>query len=166
MRKQTFAWAIGLSLLTGGLSHGGRAQEPSPLRRLVAKPDQPVDERLSRTLDEIRRSFLDRDSRRLDACLGEKKVFFSIQSRAAEAGYYTRSQLRFIFEKIFRELQTRSFNLAPEDVTVSEENQAFFRTEWTYVPAGSEVAVTEHLHFSFAKDKNGWRISEIKAAPK
>jgi len=140
------------------------AQGVQPSRRLIA-PDgaAQIEESLSRTLTQVRRSFVDQDIGRLTGCLGEKKAFLSIKPRS-DAGYYTRSQIHFIFEKVFRDLKTRSFDFSPRDLTVSEEGRAFLRAEWTYLVSGAETPVTERLHFAFEKERGGWVISEIKAA--
>lgn len=162
MDKLGSAALLASLLLVVPSAPGARGVQPS--RRLIA-PDAAakIEENLSRTLTQVRRSFVDQDVDRLTGCLGEKKAFLSIKPRS-EAGYYTRSQIHFIFEKIFRDLRTRSFDFSREDLTVSEEGRAFLRAEWTYLPSSSETPVTERLHFAFEKEREGWVISEIKAA--
>jgi hypothetical protein len=152
------AWLVLLTL------PAAEAQVVQPSRRLIA-PDSTVkiEESLTRTLTQVRRSFVEQDVDGLTGCLGEKKAFLSLKPRS-EAGYYTRSQIHFIFEKIFRDLRTRSFEFSSEDLTLSQEGRAFLRAEWTYLAAGSETAVTDRLHFTFEKEKSGWVISEMKGA--
>lgn len=155
----------------GGASAGGEdgqqvSTDISPVRRLVEENNDDRDEDLQQTIYEVRLSFLERETERLEKCFAEKKVFISLRSRAGEAGYYTRSQLHFIFDKVFRDLQTRSFKYSPRDITLSKDGRAFFRSEWTYMVLGSDDVVTEHLHFSFEKDKGSWQIYELKAVSK
>ena len=156
-------WApLVFSALTGATAS---AQVVSPYKRLVPKTDEPkLDSELTRTLGALRGAFLSRDADQLARALADKKIFLSL--RAAETGYYTRSQIRFIFQKMFREMRTQSFGYAREDVAVSDEGRAFVRTDWTYTATGAETPVTERLLFAFEKEQASWNVSEIKAAPR
>ena len=78
---------------------------------------------------------------------------------------FRKNPFEFIFDKMFQDLKTLSFEYSPRDI-IPEENSAYFRSEWTYVALGSDTVVTEQMHFLFAKEKDGWRISEIKASSK
>lgn len=140
------------------------SQERLTLKRLSTNAAKRKDEGLNVTISAVRSSFIDRDTDRLASCVGNKKVYLSLKLRTGEAGYYTRSQVHFIFDKMFRDHRTRSFEYSPSDITISEEGRAFVRSEWTYVVLGSDTVVTENLRFLFEKEKDGWQISEIKAS--
>ena len=139
-------------------------QEAFTLRRLTNLNKERKDDGLDDSIKQVRSSFLERDTKKLARTVGKGKVYLSLKSRRSETGYYTKSQLQFIFDKMFQDLRTRSFDYSSRDVTISEDNRADFRSEWTYVTLGSDTVVTEHLHILFVKEKSGWRISEIKAS--
>lgn len=148
----------------GGTSFAQQSDSPYlNIKRLVPESNARRDDGLQETIHRVRQSFQDQEAAQLEACFATKKVFVSLRSKEAEAGYYTRSQLHFIFEKVFRDLQTRSFNYSPSDVTVSGDGRAFFRSQWTYKVMGSDTTVTELLHFSLEKENNDWRIFELKS---
>jgi len=159
-----------LALLLAAPSGRAFAQDTDPpylaIKRLVPESTAKRDDGLQETIHRVRQSFQDQEAAQLESCFATKKVFVSLRSKEAEAGYYTRSQLHFIFEKVFRDLQTRSFNYSPSDVTVSGDGRAFFRSQWTYKVMGSDTTVTELLHFSLEKEKNDWRIFELKSVSK
>ena len=165
-QNQIVLLAVVMSFLSG-ISF---AQENDPpfysVKRLVPSSGGKSDDGLQQTIHDVRLSFLEQETERLEKCFAGKKVFISLRSKETEAGYYTRSQLHFIFDKVFRDLQTVSFNHAPPDVTISQDGRAFFRSEWTYKVLGSDTVVTEHLHFSFEKENGDWRIFELKSVSK
>lgn len=141
-------------------------QEYLSIKRLVPASSSKRDDGLQETIHRVRQSFQDQEADLLESCFATKKVFISLRSKEAEAGYYTRSQLHFIFDKVFRDLKTRSFNYSPSDVTVSGDGRAFFRSQWTYKVMGSDTTVTELLHFSLEKENKDWRIFELKSVSK
>jgi alpha-ketoglutarate-dependent taurine dioxygenase len=159
-----------LALAAGTFSSSLSAQENVKqfysVKRLLPDSGPDRDEGLQQTILQVSQSFMERETERLEKCFAAKKVFISLRSKQAEAGYYTRSQLHFIFDKIFGDLQTRTFEYSPSDITISEDGRAFFRSEWTYMVLGSDTVVTEHLHFSFEKEKGDWRIFELKSISK
>ena len=157
-------------VVIGSVGGTAVAQENDPnylsIKRLVPPSSSKRDDGLQETIHRVRQSFQDQQAVQLESCFATKKVFVSLRSKEVEAGYYTRSQLHFIFDKVFRDLQTRSFNYSPSDVTVSSDGRAFFRSQWTYKVMGSDTTVTELLHFSLEKEDDAWRIFELKSVSK
>lgn len=147
-----------------GVIAADSSQEAFTLRRLTNITKKRKDDGLDHSIEQVRSSFLERDTKKLAQTVGKGKVYLSLKSRRSETGYYTKSQLQFIFDKMFQDLRTRSFDYSSRDITISEDDRADFRSEWTYVTLGSDTVVTEHLHFLFVKEKSEWRISEIKAS--
>ena len=136
------------------------------VKRLVTDSGRDRDKGLQQKIHQVRLSFMERKTERLEGCFSSKKVFISLRSKKTEPGYYTRSQLHFIFDNLFEDRQTRTFKYSPSDITISKDGRAFFRSEWTYMMLGSDTVVTEHLHFSFEKEKGDWRILELKSVSK
>ena len=164
MRRLIISCTMLYLLPLGAVSAQLPTQEILTLKRLSSDASKRKDEGLNATIGMVRSSFMNRDTDRLARCIGSKKVYVSLKSKVGEAGYYTRSQVHFIFDKMFRDHRTRSFEYSPSDITISEEGRAYFRSEWTYMVLGSDTVVTEHLHFLFEKEKDGWEISEIRAS--
>lgn len=156
--------AINYLSVPSGAVAADSSQEAFTLRRFTNISKKRKDDGLNESIEQVRSSFLERDTKKLARTVGKGKVYLSLKSRRSETGYYTKSQLQFIFDKMFQDLRTRSFDYSSRDVTISEDNRADVPSEWTYVTLGSDTVVTEHLHILFVKEKDEWRISEIKAS--
>jgi hypothetical protein len=139
------------------------SQQPITLKRLTSDAKLRTDEGLNRIIGGVRASFLDKDPEKLADHFGSTKIYLSMKTKTQEAGYYTGSQLQFIFDKMFQDLQIRSFEYSKKDITILGEKNAYCRAEWTYVALGSDAVVTERLIISFAREREGWKISEIRA---
>ncbi len=167
------------SILLVGLLFSSWAvgQTPSPsIKRLIsakneenrrgsrAKEDV---EHLSRTADRVERAFEDSDADELEACLSEKRIYVSLKAGGEEAGYYGRSQVRHMVDKLFRERKTDSFSYDKADIEVSGGESAAFRAEWTYLAREADAVVTEQLRFKLDRadgpEGDDWRVSEIRA---
>jgi hypothetical protein len=165
------------SILLVGLlfSSVAMGQTPSVQRLISAKNEEnkrgrkaPEDvEQLSRTITRVGRAFEAGDPDELEQCLSEKRIYLSMRARGEEAGYYGRSQVKFMLAKLFRERRTDSFTYDPENIELESGESAAFRAEWSYVAAEEENVVTEQLRFKLdrAKSPDGhdWRVSEIRA---
>lgn len=140
---------------------------------LKGSKEQEDVEHVSRTIDRVERAFKAGDPEALEQCLSEKRIYLSLKARGEEAGYYGRSQVKFMLAKLFRERQTDSFTYDPEDIEVSGRENAAFRAEWNYTALEADDVVTEELRFKLERAKgpegpygsNGddWRVSEIRA---
>jgi hypothetical protein len=164
-----------VGLFFSGLSLG---QTPSVQRLVSAKneetrrgsKEQEDVEHLSRTIDRVERAFEAGDPDELEGCLSEKRIYLSLKARGEEAGYYGRSQVKFMLAKLFRERRTDSFTYDPEDIEVSRGESAAFRAEWSYLAVEVDDVVTEQLRFKLERAKgpedpkgDDWRVSEIRA---
>ncbi len=156
---------IGLLFLAGPgtRTSAAESQQPITLKRLTSDAKLRTDEGLNRIISGVRNSFLEKDSAKLADHFGSTKIYLSLKTKTQEAGYYTDSQLQFIFDRMFQDLQIRSFEYSKKDITILSEKNALCRTEWTYVALGSDAVVTERLIISFAREREGWKISEIRA---
>ncbi len=165
-------WAVPVMIaILAAATSGLVAAQEAPrqfysVKRLVSDSERDRDEGLQQRIHQVRLSFMERETELLEECFSGKKVFISLRSKKTEPGYYTRSQLHFIFDNLFEDLQTRTFKYSPADISISKDGRAFFRSEWTYMVLGSDTVVTEHLHFSFEKEKGAWRIFELKSVSK
>ena len=164
MRFLTLACLLGSLVFPSGAIGASPPQESLRLKRFTPEDEPPQDQELLRMIQKVKRSFLERDAAQLEDCFGSSKIFVSLKTSAGNPGYYTRSQVHFIFDKLFRDVATRTFRYSPRDVSISKDDRAFLRSEWTYVVLDSDSLVTEHMHFSFEKENEGWRISEVKAS--
>ncbi len=122
---------------------------------------------LSSTIDRVERAFESGDADELDQCLSEKKIYLSLKAHGEEAGYYGKSQVKFMLAKLFRERKTDSFTYDPGQVEVSRGDNAAFRAKWNYVGPEADDVVTEELRFRLDRSKgpggDDWRVSEIRA---
>jgi hypothetical protein len=120
--------------------------------------------RLTQTIDRVERAFEAGDTDELEPCLSEKRIYLSLRARGEEAGYYGRSQVKFMLDKLFQERRKRTFSYDPEDVEILHEGSARFRAEWSYVEFEADDVVTEHLRFKLDRATgDDWRVSEIRA---
>ena len=132
---------------------------------LEDKRDLETDILVDATLDRVGRSFHTGDADELEACLvtGKRKIYLSLEIDDSQRGHYGPGQVRHIFGRLFREVETRSFIY---DSTKVEHHSggATFRADWTYVVLDTDERVTERLQFKLEKGKSDWRIYEIRAA--
>lgn len=167
MGRRWVRLGVALSLLAGT----AEAQTATSLSHLIsAKKDEEAKredasstEFLGKTIGWVGQAFELGDADALEECLVSRKVYLSLRSRGDEAGYYGRSQVKFMFAKLFRERRTDSFTYDPADVEVSGDGTAHFRADWSYMVLDEDDVVTEHLRFRLERTKDDWRISEIRA---
>jgi hypothetical protein len=171
MNRRT-ACILLVGLLFAGLSFG---QTPSVQRLISAKNEenrrgsrgQEDVQHVSRTIDRVERAFEAGDPDELEHCLSSKKIYVSLKARGDEAGYYGRSQVKYMFRRLFGERRTDSFTYHPEEVEVSGGASARFRAEWSYTGLEEDDVVTEQLRFKLdrAAGPNGddWQVSEIRS---
>lgn len=175
MRWKAFLIALALLLAAGFAS----AQNPSYIKNLEklinraadapkeaeeeeADPDETL---IAAVLDRTGRVFERGDADGLEECLvrGKRKVFLSLAAGGKDPSHYGTSQLKFIFDEIFREVRTRSFVYDSRDID-RYNGIAIVRAGWTYNLVSDDELVTEQLQFKLQKDEAGWRIFEIRAA--
>jgi hypothetical protein len=153
----------------------GQTQSPSIKRLISAKNEETRRgsrakedlEHLSRTANRVERAFEDGDADELEACLSEKRIYVSLKARGEEAGYYGRSQVRHMVDRLFRERRTDSFSYDPAGIDASSGESADLRAEWTYLAREADAVVTEQLRFKLERadgpDDSDWRVSEIRS---
>ena len=129
------------------------------------KRDLETDVLVDATIDSVGRSFHAEDADQLEACLvtGKRKIYLSLEIGDSQRGHYGPGQVRHIFGRLFREVETRSFVYDPTEVE-RHGGGAAFRADWTFVVLDTDELLTERLQFKLEKGKSAWRIYEIRAA--
>jgi hypothetical protein len=159
---------VGLALAMGAATASSQNPAPTLIHLLDASEKEtrrepaPDDDGLFRLVDRVGSAFEAGDSDRLESCLVAGKVYLSLKSRQDESGYYGKSQVRFMFSKLFRERKTDSFVYDSEDVEFTGDESAYVRADWSYIVLDQDDLVTEHLRFKLDRGKNGWSVSEIR----
>ena len=131
---------------------------------LEDKRDLETDILVEATLDRVGRSFHTGDADELEACLvtGKRKISLVLEiDDNSQRGHYGPGQVRHIFGRLFREVETRSFIYDSTDIE-RHSGSATFRADWTYVVVDTDEPVTERLEFKLEKGKSDWRIYEIR----
>lgn len=166
------AWALSRSDASAVES-----QQPTPtyLKTLIGNrggkttslEDRKPDAELAATITGIRRAFEEGNARRLDSALHrDLRIRVSLQSRADEAGYFQRSQVMFMLDKLFDERETESFSFEPVEPDSADDTSAHVHAQWSYTVVGNDAEVTEHLRFKLLRRASDWYISEILTAPR
>jgi hypothetical protein len=106
------------------------------------------------------------DANELDELTARRKIYVALGTRSDEAGYYGRAQVKFMFEKLFRERQTRSFTYDSREIEPTSDDGAYFRAAWTYAVLDEDEVVTTSLRFRLERAGDDWRITEIRSAPR
>ena len=96
------------------------------------------------------------------ACAARSLAHFSVEAGGKKADNYGTSQLKFIFDQIFRKVKTQSFRYDSRDVERFKDI-AMLTAEWTYVILDKDEEVTEFLQFTLEKDEAAWRVFEIRS---
>lgn len=117
------------------------------------------------TINRLGRAFDAGDAETLESCLvtGKRKIYLALEIDAPQPGHYGPGQIRHIFGRLFRELETRSFEYDSREIR-RQSGGAVFRADWTYVALDTDEIVTERLQFKLEKDAGDWRVFEIRAA--
>ncbi len=134
-------------------------------KELEDKRDLETDVLVDATIDRVGRSFHNEDADELEACLvtGKRKIYLSLEIDDSQRGHYGPGQVRHIFGRLFREVETRAFIYDSTDVG-RHTGSTTFRADWTFVVLDTDELVTERLQFKLEKGKSAWRIYEIRAA--
>jgi hypothetical protein len=147
----------------------GAEQDPVPsLRHLITakneetRRDVRADEGLESTINRVGRAFELGDANVLEGCLVPRKIYLSLKATGEEAGYYGKSQVRFMFQKLFRERSTDSFLYDSEEIEMPSSGTAYVRATWTYAAPEADDVETEHLRLKLEKTKDDWSVSEIR----
>jgi len=180
MARQAFLVTLVVTALTASVSAqveiGERViqQPPVYLKTLTSTHKEPLEEtkdletdvRVDATLDHVGSSFRRGDADELEACLvtGKRKIYLALEiDDDTQPGHYGPGQVRHIFGRLFREIETRSFNYDATDLE-RRGGVATFRADWTYIVVDTDELVTERLQFELEKGKSDWRIYEIHAS--
>ncbi len=127
--------------------------------------DVEVDVLVDDTIGRLGQAFHAGDAETLESCLvtGKRKIYLALEIEDPQRGHYGPGQVRHIFGRLFRELETRSFVYDSREIT-HENGSAVFRADWTYVVLETDEVVTERLQFKLEEGASDWRIFEIRAA--
>ena len=173
MGRQVVLVIFGL-VFASALAYGQNPEYLENLERLINKayaPEEKIDVEaedfeaddllVERAIDCVGRAFARGEGRELGDCLTKKtRVYLSIEAGGKKADNYGTSQLKFIFDQIFREVKTQSFRYDSRDVERFKDI-AMLTAEWTYVILDKDEEVTEYLQFSLEKGESAWRVFEI-----
>jgi len=178
MARQVFMvtlalWALSASV-SGQIYVGERVvqQPPVYLKTLTSTHkenfeetrDLETDVLVDATLARVGRSFHNGDADELETCLvtGKRKIYLALEiDDDSQRGHYGPGQVRHIFGRLFREVETRSFIYDSTDIE-RHSGGATFRADWTYVVLDTDEPVTERIEFKLEKGKSDWRIYEIR----
>lgn len=183
MVQQAFLVTLALAALAGSHSaQPGATESESPftiqqppvyLKSLTSMREKDLEDRgglemdvlVDATINRVRRSFRTGDADELEACLvtGKRKIYLSLEIDNHRRGHYGPGQVRHIFGRLFREVETRSFIYDSKEIE-RHSGGAVFRADWTYVVLDTDEVLTERLQFKLEKGKSDWRIYEIRAA--
>ena len=175
MRRQAVFVIFGL-VFASAVAYGQKPKYLENLERLINKahaPEEKTDEEaedfeaddllVERAIDCVGRAFARGEARELGDCLTKKpRVYLSVEAGGKKADNYGTSQLKFIFDQIFREVKTQSFRYDSRDVECFKDI-AMLTAEWTYVILDKDEEVTEYLQFTLEKDESAWRVFEIRS---
>ena len=178
MARQAFMVVLALWALSASVSAqvyvGERVSQQPPVylktltsthkENLEEKRDLETDVPVDATLDRVGRSFLDGDADELETSLvtGKRKIYLALEIDGdSQRGHYGPGQVRHIFGRLFREVETRSFIYDSTDIE-RYSGGATFRADWTYVVLDTEGSVTKRIEFKLEKGKSDWRIYEIR----
>jgi hypothetical protein len=164
--RRVLAVTLGLALIaSAGFAQPRPNQSIKQLVNSRKSEDIKNDRLLGSAIDRIGRAFESGNADALEECLVPmpRKVYLSMKAAGDAAGYYGRSQVKFMFDRLFRERMTDAFTYDRTDVDDSGDGGASFRADWTYVTPDEDEIVTERLRFKLERTKNDWQVSEIRA---
>jgi len=177
MRRQAVLIIFGL-VFASVVAYGQNPRYLENLERLINKAHAPEEKSedaeeeenfgaddllVERAIHCVGRAFNRGEARELSDCLTKKpRVYLSVEAGGKKAANYGTSQLKFIFDQIFRKVKTQSFRYDSRDVERFKDI-AMLTAEWTYVILDKDEEVTEFLQFTLEKDEAAWRVFEIRS---
>src|SRR5262245_1568805 len=112
-----------------------------------------------RSMELIARAFRTRSVDPLTSILPpEGKVYLSLRSVGGEAGYFGRSQVYFIFKKIFSQYETAGFEIRSQrddEGATPTSRQAYCVGVWTYRRQGGHGGEVQ-IHFVLTSTGDRW----------
>jgi len=129
------------------------------------REDIEEDHRLDETINRLGRAFELRDPEALESCLvtGKRRIYLALDIDEQRRRHYGPGQVRHIFGRLFRDIETRSFVYDSSEIE-HQSGGAVFRADWTYVVLDTDEVVTERLQFKLEQGANDWRVYDIRAA--
>lgn len=120
---------------------------------------------LDETINRLGRAFELRDPEALESCLvtGKRRIYLALDIDEQRRRHYGPGQVRHIFGRLFRDIETRSFVYDSSEIE-HQSGGAVFRADWTYVVLDTDEVVTERLQFKLEQSANDWRVYDIRAA--
>ena len=120
---------------------------------------------LRRAIERIVSAFEAGDASAVEDCLLRSPIFFTLKAKGDQKGFFGPSQIKFMFERLFEERETRGFTYDSERLGLARDASVSFRADWTYVVLDEDELATELLRFKMERSGKDWRISEIRSAP-
>lgn len=149
----------------------GVHQQSPYLRTLTSAREKDHEERedleknalVEAAIGRVESAFLTGDADELEACLvtGKRRIYLSLESDDSEPSHYGPGQVRHIFGRLFREVETRAFSSSGEVEQLS--GSAVFRADWRYIVLETDEEVTDRLEFTLEEGPNAWRVFEIRS---
>lgn len=129
---------------------------------LEEKKDLEQDVLVDAAISRVGSAFLAGDADELESCLvtGKRRIYLSLETDDGQRGHYGPGQVRQIFARLFREVETRSFRYDEDEVEL-RGGGAVFHADWKYVVLDTDEPVSERLEIKLEKGKSAWRVYEI-----
>lgn len=116
---------------------------------------------VERALDAVSRAFGAENASLLrDSLSDDRKVGLSLAMHSPDKAHYAPDQVRFIFERLFKDVVTREFSYDSETIEHRARSASIY-ADWTYLAAGSEAPVTLRLRFLLEKNGDDFKVFEI-----
>lgn len=134
-------------------------------KKLESREDIEEDFLLDRAINGVGRAFELGDPDVLESHLvaGKRRIYLALDIDEHRRGHYGPGQVRHIFGRRFRDIETRSFVYDSSEIERQNES-AVVRADWTYVVLDTDEVVRERLQLKLEKGSSDWRVYEIRAA--
>lgn len=147
--------ALAAVLIASCLELRADTQAPSP-----PAPDQSLD----RSMESIARAFRTEKPEPITSLMSpDGKVFISLMSLGGGAGYYSRDQVYFIFNRMFTQHDTVKFDLHRQKSENPGRDFVFCIGNWRY-HRHDGVDGDIQIHFVLSMRKGAWSLVEIREA--
>jgi hypothetical protein len=147
-----------------------RARVRTVLLALMAEafasiPGAPGDEGLTARIRRVEAAFRRGDATELRASFAAAgKVRVELRDLTEGQSWYASGQLQVLFARIFEDYSTRELAFAAEDVSEPTPGTAFARARWVRRARRGGPEITETLVLTFRREKDEWRILEIRSS--
>lgn len=141
---------------------GARAGQNRP--RISKKPPPAIDADALRLFKGIERAWGAGDAQKLASYAGESKVFLSVGGLGEKGGYFSRSQVFYLFKGMFKSTKHKRFEFVSYHEVSEKGNKIYGIARRDYQNVSNGRLFQDKIYVTLKQEGKRWVVSEMKSA--